>query len=289
MNSFKLCRFRTGQGDIRIGLLDASGDAVVDLSPSGLRSLEAILEAPEPSLALEKALTNSLDRLPLHEVKLCPPIEQQEVWAAGVTYLRSKTARMAESGFGATAYDRVYVAERPELFFKALPEKVCGPGEDVGIRRDSNWSVPEPELALVLNSRAELAGYTLGLDMSSRDIEGENLLYLPQAKVYERSCALGPWIQLGTNEENVRAWEITMTISRAGSPVFTGKTRADQIKRAFRELADFLFRSKKFPHGAILLTGTGIVPPDSFTLQPGDVVTSSISGIGQMENAVVTV
>src|SRR5262249_43976458 len=155
---------------------------------------------------------------------LYAPVERQEVWAAGVTYLRSKTARMEESNFSATAYDRVYEAERPELFFKALGEKVAATEEPVGIRRDSRWSVPEPELALVLNSRGKIVGCTIGNDMSSRDIEGENLLYLPQAKIYERSCALGPWIILGTPETEVRAWQIRLKILRGGH-VFSGQTQ----------------------------------------------------------------
>src|SRR5262249_28224774 len=157
------------------------------------------------------------------------PVDQQEVWAAGVTYLRSKTARMEESNFSATAYDRVYGAERPELFFKSLPEKVAAIGETVGIRRDARWSVPEPELALVLNSRGRIVGYTIGNDMSSRDIEGENLLYLPQAKIYERSCALGPWIHLGSGEAEARNWAIRLEILRGGKKAFNGETSVGQI------------------------------------------------------------
>src|SRR5438045_689245 len=171
---------------------------------------------------------------------------------------------MEESDFSANAYDRVYEAERPEIFFKSLPEKVVATGEPVGIRRDAKWSVPEPELALVLNSRAQLVGYTIGNDMSSRDIEGENLLYLPQAKTYHRSCSLGPCITLGATEAMAREWKIKLAIHRGGQPVFTGETSVSQIKRSFGELAEFLFRCQVFPHGAVLLTGTGIVPPESF-------------------------
>jgi 2-dehydro-3-deoxy-D-arabinonate dehydratase len=230
-----------------------------------------------------------LPRRPLNEVTLRAPVERQEIWAAGVTYLRSKTARMEESNFSATAYDRVYVAERPELFFKSLAEKVTGPGEPVGIRRDARWSVPEPELALVLNSRRELIACTIGNDMSSRDIEGENLLYLPQAKIYERSCALGPWLQLGATETEVRTWRVRLRIIREGEPVFEGETSIGQIKRSFAELAEFLFRSQRFPHGAVLLTGTGVVPPDNFTLQAEDEVAIEISGIGTLNNRVTVV
>jgi 2-dehydro-3-deoxy-D-arabinonate dehydratase len=216
-------------------------------------------------------------------------VERQEVWAAGVTYLRSKTARMEESDFSANAYDRVYAAERPELFFKSLPEKVVSPGEPVGIRRDASWNVPEPELALVLNSRGRIVGYTIGNDMSSRDIEGENLLYLPQAKIYQRSCALGPWITLGATEKAAREWKISLKIWRDGQPAFAGETSVGQVKRSFEELADYLFRCQDFPHGAVLLTGTGIVPPETFTLQEKDEVAIEISGIGSLKNPVVVV
>jgi 2-dehydro-3-deoxy-D-arabinonate dehydratase len=196
---------------------------------------------------------------------------------------------MEESDFSATAYDRVYEAERPELFFKSLPEKVVAAGEPVGIRRDARWNVPEPELALVLNSRGKVVGYTIGNDMSSRDIEGENLLYLPQAKIYSRSCALGPWIVVGATEADARSWTIGIQIRRADAVVFEGETSVGQIKRSFQELVDFLFRSQSFPHGAVLLTGTGVVPVGSFTLQPGDVIRIRVSGIGALENGVVEV
>jgi 2-dehydro-3-deoxy-D-arabinonate dehydratase len=196
---------------------------------------------------------------------------------------------MEESDFSATAYDRVYDAARPEIFFKSLPDKVVPAGEPVGIRRDSTWNVPEPELALVLSSRGQVVGYTIGNDMSSRSIEGENLLYLPQAKTYARSCALGPWIVLGTPEAAARAWSISLEIHRDGTTVFGGTTSVGQIKRTFDELAGFLFRSQVFPHGAVLLTGTGIVPDESFTLRAGDEVTIGISGIGRLSNPVTVV
>jgi 2-dehydro-3-deoxy-D-arabinonate dehydratase len=196
---------------------------------------------------------------------------------------------MEESNFSATAYDRAYAAERPELFFKSLPQKVAAAGEAVGIRRDARWSVPEPELALMLNSRGRVVGYTIGNDMSSRDIEGENLLYLPQAKIYERSCALGPWIHLGSSETEARNWTIRVEILREGKKAFMGETSPGQIKRSFQNLADFLFRCQSFSHGAVLLTGTGVVPPDDFTLQPEDVIEIEISGIGRLRNHVVIV
>lgn len=239
--------------------------------------------------ALAALKPETLPRLPLDKVQLCAPVERQEVWAAGVTYLRSKKARMEESDFSATAYDRVYEAERPEIFFKALPEKVVPTGEPVGIRRDARWNVPEPELALVLNSRGRIVGYTIGNDMSSRDIEGENLLYLPQAKTYHRSCALGPCIALDADETTARSWRIGIEIQRQNQSVFSGETSVGQIKRGFQELAGFLFRCQVFPHGAILLTGTGVIPPDGFTLQERDEVKIEISGIGRLSNPVTVV
>jgi 2-dehydro-3-deoxy-D-arabinonate dehydratase len=262
---------------------------VLDLTPSGLTSLTALLESRDPAGALRVAAHGPLPGHPVSAVTLHAPVEQQEVWAAGVTYLRSKSARMEESEFSATAYDRVYDADRPEIFFKSLAEKVVRTGEPVGIRRDSTWNVPEPELALVLSSKGEIVGHTVGNDMSSRSIEGENLLYLPQAKTYLRSCALGPWITLGTPERAARAWSISLEIVRNGARVFSGETSVGQIKRTFEELTAFLFRSQVFPHGAVLLTGTGVVPDESFTLQDGDDITIEISGIGRLQNTVTVV
>ncbi len=291
----KICRFKRGADDVvRIGMW-ANEDELFDLTPAGITNLEQVLEdqSIEKPWNLVNSLANlakkNITRFPTSQAIFCAPVERQEIWAAGVTYLRSKAARMEESEFSATAYDRVYAAERPELFFKSLGEKVAAHGEPVGIRSDARWSVPEPELALVLNSRGIVVGLTIGNDMSSRDIEGENLLYLPQAKVYERSCALGPWIHLGASETQARGWQIRVTIERNGQKVFGGETSVGQIKRSFTELAGFLYRSQRFPHGAVLLTGTGVVPPDSFTLQAGDIVEIEISGIGILRNPVVTV
>ena len=283
----KICRFLAGDSTLRTGLVK-DDHTVVDLTPSGI-SLAQVLESADPVTMLNGIDNNKLPRHNLPNVVLRPPIDRQEVWAAGVTYLRSKTARMEESNFSATAYDRVYDAERPEIFFKAMPDKVVPTGESVGIRRDARWSVPEPELALVINSSGRIVGCTIGNDMSSRDIEGENLLYLPQAKVYDRSCALGPWIRLGVTEADARAWTIRSTIVRNGAPVFSGETRVGNIKRGFEELAGYLCRSQSFPNGAVLLTGTGIVPPDDFTLQEHDVVEIDIAPIGILRNLVVTV
>jgi 2-dehydro-3-deoxy-D-arabinonate dehydratase len=283
----KLCRFRKQDGAARIGLTTEDA-ALLDLTAVGLTELTPLLES-DPLTEIQRFVKKNPPRLAISEIHFLAPVEQQEVWAAGVTYLRSKTARMEESEFSANAYDRVYAAERPEIFLKSLPEKVVASGEAVGIRRDAKWNVPEPELALVLNSRGKIVGYTIGNDMSSRDIEGENLLYLPQAKTYHRSCALGPWIVLGTPEAEARQWSIKIEIRRDGKAVFAGETSVSQIKRRFDELAEFLFRCQVFSHGAVLLTGTGVVPPDQFTLREGDVIRIEISGIGVLQNSVVEV
>ena len=284
----KICRFESPNGQTGIGLVEKDS-TVIDLSPAGIDQLGRVLDNENRLADLEALGRQRLPRFSLAQVRLKAPVDRQEVWAAGVTYLRSKKARMEESDFSATAYDRVYEAERPELFFKALPEKVAAPAEAVGIRRDARWSVPEPELALVLNSRGRIVGYTIGNDMSSRDIEGENLLYLPQAKIYDRSCALGPWITLAASEAEARQWQIRLGIVRDGKPVFSGETSVAQIKRGLQELADFLFRCQSFPQGAVLLTGTGIVPADDFTLQAEDSIEIEISGIGRLTNRVAVV
>ncbi len=215
------------------------------------------------------------------------PIEAGEVWAAGVTYFRSRTARMEESerAGGGTFYDRVYEAERPELFFKATPHRVVGPGAAVHIRSDSKWNVPEPELALVVTPGGKLIGYSVGNDMSSRDIEGENPLYLPQAKVYNRSCALGPAI-LVSSERLPSATRIQLEIVRDRSRAFFDEITLEQMKRTPEALISYLFRENSFPQGCFLLTGTGIVPPDTFTLQKNDSIRITIDGIGTLENVV---
>lgn len=216
-----------------------------------------------------------------------PPLQAQEIWAAGVTYFRSRTARMAEAAGagGGDFYDRVYSAERPELFFKATPHRVVGPNAPVRIRRDSKWNVPEPELVLLISPGGKILGYTIGNDMSSRDLEGVNPLYLPQAKTYDRCCALGPAI-LVSREHPAPATGIHLTIRRGEEVVFHGSTRLSEMKRSLEELVAFLFRESSFPHGCFLFTGTGIVPPDSFTLAVGDRVEISIDGIGLLANIV---
>ena len=256
------------------------------------------------------------------DVTLLPPVDRQEVWAAGVTYKRSRTARMEESvqrphpvtdrrhrsarrvlnppdlncsrtasmeesAAAASCYDRVYVSPRPELFFKATPRRVAGHGQPLRIRADSAWNVPEPELTLVMNSRGQLVGFTAGNDMSSRDIEGDNPLYLPQAKVYNQCCGLGPWITLSDSMPPLSEIGIGVTIQRQGQVVFEGKTGVDQMARTPEDLMEWLWRDNSFPNGVLLMTGTGIVPESDFTLQPGDRVDVSIDGIGTLSNPVV--
>ena len=210
---------------------------------------------------------------------LAPVDAAHEVWASGVTYLRSRDARRAESQ-DADVYERVYAAERPEIFFKAPGWRVGGPGAPIRVRRDSRWSVPEPELVLVLDHEARIVGYTAGNDVSSRDIEGENPLYLPQAKMYDGSCALGPAIHLVEDASELRRVAIAMTIERDGQAVFEDETNTERLKRAPEELAAWLYREISFPHGALLMTGTGLVPPEDFTLRAGDRVTVRV---GELE------
>jgi 2-dehydro-3-deoxy-D-arabinonate dehydratase len=215
------------------------------------------------------------------------PIGNQEVWAAGVTYYRSRSARIEESksAGGGDFYDRVYSAERPELFFKAVAHKVAGPNGKVRIRRDATWSVPEPELTLLVSPRGQIIGYTIGNDMSSRDIEGLNPLYLPQAKVYDQSCSLGPGILI-QNEPLSSSTRICLDILRAGQAEFSASVTLTELKRSPATLVEYLFRDHSFPYGCFLLTGTGIVPPDSFTLHKADEIRISIEGIGTLVNTV---
>jgi 2-dehydro-3-deoxy-D-arabinonate dehydratase len=217
---------------------------------------------------------------------LLPPIDIQEVWAAGVTYERSRTARMEETSGGQTFYDKVYTAERPELFFKGTASRVSGHNGPVRIRRDASWNVPEPEIALLVSAHGEIVGYTIGNDMSSRDIEGENPLYLPQAKIYRESCALGPVVWL-TDEEAAPVFDIAITIERRGATVFQGKIATSAMRRSFADLANWLRRDNVFAAGAYLLTGTGLVPEAGFSLAAGDRVSITVPRIGTLSNRVV--
>jgi 2-dehydro-3-deoxy-D-arabinonate dehydratase len=246
------------------------------------------LDASARAEHLQAARSAANFHLKIDDVYLLAPVDQQEIWAAGVTYERSRDARMEEST-QQDVYDRVYDAERPEIFFKANAWRCKGQDEPVGIRADSWWNVPEPELALVIDSRGALAGYTVGNDVSSRSIEGENPLYLPQAKIYDGSCALGPWIVLPDELPDPLRLGIQLTIERDGREHWRGTTTTGQIHRLLDELVAYLYDVVEFPSGAVLLTGTGIIPPSEFTLAPGDVVTVQIDGIGALANYVVEV
>lgn len=233
------------------------------------------------------ALTANPSLQVLTETALLPPIDQQEIWASGVTYLRSREARMEEASQagGSDFYARVYEADRPELFFKATAHRTVGSGQPVRIRKDSHWNVPEPELTLFITTGGTIVGYTVGNDMSSRDIEGENPLYLPQAKTYDGSAAIGPGLYVPENPISPSV-QIHIRIDRAGQAVFTNQIALSQMKRTLPDLASYLFRECSFPAGVFLMTGTGIVPPNNFTLQVGDTITISIDHIGTLVNSV---
>lgn len=272
-------RFRGQDGAPRVGVLDGAGvrelpvGTVAELLRADLDHFTKLLAAAGPVHA--------------EPISLLPPVDgDTEVWAAGVTYRRSRDARMEESTV-ADPYDRVYLAARPELFFKAQAWRVSGPGEPVAIRADSTVDVPEPELAVVVTASGQLAGYTICNDMSSRSIEGENPLYLPQAKVYAGSCALGPGIVPAGEVADAGALGVALSVRRGGELVFSGRTDTAQIVRPLEDLVAWLFEEQDFPHGAVLSTGTGIVPDLGFTLEPGDEVTVSIDGIGELTNPVV--
>jgi 2-dehydro-3-deoxy-D-arabinonate dehydratase len=283
----QLCKVRWKTGQVRVGLV--TGDSMRLLKAEGpvpAAVLSDILHADNPGAAALERVDKDSGNLPLLDMTLLAPIDAQEVWAAGVTYKRSQEARERESVGAAKFYDMVYSAPRPELFFKAPAYRVSGPGERVHIRRDSRWNVPEPELALVISPRLRLVGFTIGNDMSSRDIEGENPLYLPQAKFYDRACALGPVITLADDMPSLASVTIQLRIERTGAAVFEGSTGIDKMARSFSDLIDWLGKETSFPHGVILLTGTGIVPPDNFSLAVGDIVHIDIAGIGRLTNVV---
>jgi 2-dehydro-3-deoxy-D-arabinonate dehydratase len=257
---------------------------------SSFKNFDELINRP----AIYEVLERELDSLQavgggewLASQKILAPIGSQEVWAAGVTYLRSKVARMEESEIsgGATFYDKVYDAERPELFFKATAQRVVGHEDFVRIRKDSNWNVPEPELTLVINASGKIIGYTIGNDMSSRSIEGENPLYLPQAKMYDGSAAIGPCVLI-TKDPIPGSTGIRMIIERNGRIVFNGETSIDKMKRTHKELVGFLYRESSFPNGAYLMTGTCVVPDNDFTLNSGDRILIDIEYIGSLTNVV---
>lgn len=249
-------------------------------------TLGELLAAPAPGKLAAELLSLSRTSEALDKLALLAPVCHQEVWAAGVTYKRSKIAREEESAGAARFYDKVYTADRPELFLKAAAWRVVGPGGLVRIRKDGKWNVPEPELALVISPALKIVGYTIGNDMSSRDIEGENPLYLPQAKVYDGSCAVGPVVTLAGAMPPLAGVQVKLEIVRGGRPAFEGSTNLGQMARTPENLVEWLGRETSFPHGAVLLTGTGIVPPDEFTLASGDEIRITIDGIGTLGNRV---
>jgi 2-dehydro-3-deoxy-D-arabinonate dehydratase len=282
----KLAKFITG-GATCVGVVNDTIINALDLRAGGFASLGELLAADDPA-----SVADSLPRgeaIPLANVALLPPIDLQEVWAAGVTYKRSQTARMEESEAAASCYDRVYTADRPELFFKATPSRVCGHNQPLRIRSDASWNVPEPEITLVLSPSLKILGLTIGNDMSSRDIEGDNPLYLPQAKCYEACAGLGPWIVLMDELPPVDKIGVDLKIERAGKVVFEGQTSAAEMARKFEDLVGWLGRDNVFPDGAFLMTGTGIVPGSDFTLRPDDMVHITIDGVGTLSNPIIQV
>jgi 2-dehydro-3-deoxy-D-arabinonate dehydratase len=248
---------------------------------------DELINQPNLFIYLKNAIDTSTESQDFDKNSIIAPIVSQEIWASGVTYMRSKTARMEESkdSGGGDFYDRVYDAQRPELFFKATAARTVGPNEHIRIRKDSKWNVPEPELTLFINSSGQIAGYTIGNDVSSRDIEGENPLYLPQAKSYDKSAAIGPCI-LVLEAPISKETNIKLEILRNHEVVFSQEIKLNQMKRELPELVEYLTRECTFPAGVFLMTGTGIVPPDDFTLSSADQVNIDIENIGTLTNIV---
>ena len=284
----KLARLRLQNGSTTAAIEVEEGYAPLEPARGASRPcLADILHSADPAKMARELIDPGKAPWSRDEVSLLAPIDRQEVWAAGVTYRRSRVARMEESAGAASHYDRVYEAERPELFFKATAGRVSGPGEPVRVRADSRWSVPEPELALVISPAKKLVGFTIGNDMTARDLEGDNPLYLPQAKIYRQSAALGPCVWIPEQPIDRASTRIVLTIVRQGSQIFEGQTRLDKMVRGFDELIGWLGRDNEFPNGVFLMTGTGIVPSDDVCLQDGDLVNIEIAGIGMLSNPVV--
>ena len=284
----RLAKIMTDTGDRRLASVTGDHVRLLDLTQvDDIQTMTDILHSKDPVGLAGFLIDQAAEPIAADTVTFYAPIDRQEVWAAGVTYKRSQVARMEESESAASHYDKVYTADRPELFFKATPNRVSGPGEPVRVRSDSNWSVPEPEITLVITPQGNITGYTVGNDMSARDIEGENPLYLPQAKFYKQCCGLGPCIYLTNEPLDKAATKIVLTIARGGNEVYRGETDVDQMAREFDDLANWLMRENDFPDGVFLLTGTGVVPDDVFTLENNDVVSIEITGIGTLTNPVV--
>lgn len=284
----QLCKLHSPAGSARVGFVQNGQVSLLALDPTrGFSSMTDILCCDDPQEAIEQLIDDRMTAFPVKPTDMVAPIDRQEVWAAGVTYKRSKVARESESQGAASFYDKVYAAERPELFFKATADRVVGPFQAVRVRSDSKWSVPEPELALYISPDLRIVGYGIGNDMSARDIEGENPLYLPQAKIYSQSCALGPVVTLPAGFPKRELVSIDLRIERDNQLVFQGTTQLSQMARTLEELVTWLGRDNSFPRGAVLLTGTGVVPPDDFTLASRDRITIEITGIGRLVNTVM--
>lgn len=278
----QLCKCVDPAGVTRAGIVTPQG---IEVFRDPAITLSQILQSEEPANFARSALREPAEALA--DFRLLAPIDRQEIWAAGVTYKRSQKARMEESERAATFYDLVYSAPRPELFFKATPHRVVGPDQPIRVRQDTRWSVPEPELTLAISPQMRIVGFTIGNDMSARDIEGENPLYLPQAKLYRQCAGLGPLITLAEAMPPLEETMIQLAIDREGNRCFEGSTKASALNRSFEELVGWLGRDNEFPDGVFLMTGTGIVPPDDFTLAAGDEISISITGIGTLKNRVV--
>jgi len=278
-------KFLDQADSIRVGIVESDHLLPLQLGEQ-YSSLAELLATENPSATIQSLETDA--PVPIdNSLRWLPPIDDQEVWAAGVTYKRSQTARMEESEAAASCYDRVYQADRPELFFKATPHRVSGHKQPLRIRGDATWNVPEPEITLVLSPQFRIIGLTVGNDMSSRDIEGENPLYLPQAKCYDQCAGLGPWITLYDTLPEMSELRVDLKIERDGQLVFDQQTSGAEMARSFEDLVGWLRRDNSMPSGAFLMTGTGIVPSNDFTLQTGDLVHISIAGIGTLSNPIV--
>ncbi|MFO1021964.1 MAG: fumarylacetoacetate hydrolase family protein [Planctomycetales bacterium] len=285
----RLAKVQLPDSDVRIAVWEENNQLrMLDLTQvDDCRNLSELLHSPDPLGLAKYLIDQQAEPLTPSDVTILPPLDRQEVWAAGVTYKRSQVARMEESKAGASHYDKVYTAPRPELFFKATPNRVSGPHQPLRIRADTEWSVPEPEFALIISPDLRLVAYTIGNDMSARDIEGENPLYLPQAKLYKECCGLGPCVLIPEKKLDRPNTKIELVINRGREDVFKGQTDLGQMARTFEDLISWLGKDNLFPNGVILLTGTGIVPPDDFTLAAGDLVSITITGIGTLTNPIV--
>lgn len=284
----KLARIRLNDGSLRVAAVHETTVQPLDLTQiDECHSMMDILNSADPGGLARFLLKPDTKVHDFSDVQFLAPIDHQEVWAAGVTYKRSQVARMEESESAASHYDKVYTADRPELFFKATPNRVSGPDQPLRVRCDSQWSVPEPEFTLVINKTGTIVGYTIGNDMSARDIEGENPLYLPQAKFYKQCAGLGPCVLLADGPLKQDSIEIQLEIRRNGKVVSKDATSLSQMKRTPEELVAWLFRENELPNGAFLMTGTGVVPDDNFTLEHGDEVSITITGIGTLRNPII--